>query len=260
MRVFAKRRYGFARMNNYIFRGNNMKKPLAKRALLCVAAVALVAMSSLPASAGGGHGYGPHTEEFRLIYPLTTIPWYPAEKMIENCGGTYEYAKARITYEQRHGKTYVHLRVNNTAPNTLWTVWLGLDGGSVSPLTDLGITALANTSEVDALAAATPSWRLNQTANDLGLTGDDGTGSQHVANGFWTDRHGYGEFRVKLDFPLNKGAYQWREYDASLPRSAIGGGAFKLRIVSHCVDQTGHGLTPGIPGEVNKFHEMWFDW
>ena len=32
---------------------------------------------------------------------------------------------------------------------------------------------------------------------------------------------------------------------------------FTLRVVSHCVDQVGHGLTPGIPP---RFHEMWFDW
>ena len=241
-----------------------MKRLLGKRALFCVSAAALVAMSSLPASADGGHGYGPQHEEFRLIYPLTTIPWYPAEDMIKNCGGTYDYAKAGLRYEQRNGKTYVRIKVANTVPNTFWTVWLGLDGGSTSPLTGLPITALGNTSEVGDLAAATPSWRLNEAANDLGFKGDDGTGSQHVANGFWTDKHGYGEFHAKLDFPLNKGAYQWKEVDGSLPRSAIGGAAFRLRVVSHCVDQTGHGLSPGLPGEAlggeNKFHEMWFDW
>ena len=241
-----------------------MKKPLARRSLVCASAAALVAMSSIPASADGGHGYGPQHEQFRLIYPLETIPWYSADDMIANCGGTYEYATANLTYEQYGGQTHVTIKIANTAPNTFWTVWLGLDGGSTSPLTDLGITALSNTADVYKMASVTPSWRLNQTANDLGFTGDDGTGSRHVSNGFWTDKHGYGEFHAHLDFPLNKGAYQWKEVDESLPRSAIGGGAFRLRVVSHCVDQTGHGLTPGLPGEalggVDKAHEMWFDW
>lgn len=179
-----------------------MKRLLGKGALACVTAIALVAVSSLPASADGRHGYGPRTEEFRFIYPLTTIPWYPAEDMVRNCGGTYDHAKAKITYEQRHGKTYVYIRVKNTVPNTLWTVWLGLDSGSASPLTGLPITALANPDDVGALVKVTPDERLTQQAADLGLHGDDGTGSQHVANGFWTNRWGYGEFRARLDYPL----------------------------------------------------------
>ena len=235
-----------------------MKRRFGKGALACVSAVALVAMSSLPASADGRHGYGPRTEAFRFIYPLETIPWYPAEDMVKNCGGTYDHAKAKITYEQRGGKTHVYIRVKKTVPNTFWTVWLRTDTGSTSPLTGMPITALANPGDVGGLVKYTAHDRLTQEALDLGLQGDDGTGTAvDVANGFWTDRWGYGEFRAKLDYPLVKGAFQWQEFDSSLARSAIGTAPFRVRVVSHCVDQVGHGLLPGIPP---RFHEMWFDW
>lgn len=43
--------------------------------------------------------------------------------------------------------------------------------------------------------------------------------------------------------------------DAAVPPVAIAGpqGPYTLRIVSHCTDQLGHGLTSGDP-------EWWFDW
>lgn len=226
-----------------------MMKKLSAGVFATVAAISLAALSAAPASADGW--YGRHAQDFRFIFPLAGIPWYPQEDMVKNCGGTYDHAAAKIWVRQRDGKTHVKIHVSNSVPNTLWTIWLRLD--KPSELTGLPITALANPSDTSALAAITPDANLTQTAKDLGLSGDDGRGGRHAANAFWTDKWGNGAFYAKLDYPLVKGAVQFQDFDATLARAAIANAPFRLRLASHCDDNAAHGLVPA-------FHEMWFDW
>ena len=72
-----------------------------------------------------------------------------------------------------------------------------------------------------------------------------------------------------LDYPPIKGAIQFQEYDVDLEPTAIGSSPqvpFTLRVVSHCLDQVGHGLVPG--GELDRVtedpaspaHQIWFEW
>lgn len=233
-----------------------MKRNDNSRVCFLASAIAVIAFASLPASADGF--YGAHSQAFRFIFPLSGIGSYPVDEMVENCGGTYDDAQARIWVRQRDGKTHLKIHVTKSVPDTLWTIWLRLD--QPSELTGAPITALANSHDTAALAAITPAGNLTQTANDLGLKGDDGSGSKHAANVFWTDRWGNGSYYAKLDYPLVKGAFQFNEFDATLARNAIGDGPLgpvahgvRLRLASHCFDQRAHGLVPGK-------HEMWFDW
>ena len=88
-------------------------------------AIAVIAFASLPASADGF--YGAHSQAFRFIFPLSGIGSYPVDEMVENCGGTYDDAQARIWVRQRNGKTHLKIHVTTSVPDTLWTIWLRLD-------------------------------------------------------------------------------------------------------------------------------------
>lgn len=192
--------------------------------------------------------------EFATIFPLAGVPGYPPEAMIANCGGAFEDASARLFLHQRNGTTWVFVNVRNAVPSTFWTVWVRME--RPSPLTNAPVMALANPSDIAALASATPDASLTAAAKAIALVGDDGSGSTTLANGFWTNAVGHGWFGIRLDYPLVRGAFQFTEFHESLARVAIGNAPnapFALRVASHCEDQVGHGLVPGK-------HEMWFDW
>ena len=212
-----------------------------------VSFVFFLSLSEINANGSKNKNY----ESFKTIFPLDGISGYPPEEMIENCGGEFVNAEAKLRVRQKNGKTTINIWVKNAVPYTFWTVWLKLH--SPSPLTGAGVTAVANPDDIEELSEVTPDSVLTDTAIDLGLVGDDGSGSTDVVNGFYTNKHGKGHFRIKLDFPIIKGAYQFQEFDSSLDPLPVGVAPFSLRVASHCDDQVGHGLVPG-------FHEMWFDW
>ncbi len=96
---------------------------------------------------------------------------------------------------------------------------------------------------------------LTMAALVMGLfpvgSGDDGTGTMELSlipNGFLTDNSGRGHFSTDLDYPVLDGAYPFQDADLSdfgimLDESAPV--AFKARpfaIVSHCLDNSGHGV------------------
>jgi hypothetical protein len=184
------------------------------------------------------------------------------------CGGGsegWDDAEADIKISQKGTGSEVEIEVEGAKPNTFFTVWLrikgkgGLNSGG-SPLTGGGATPLASGSELDALNAVSP-W-------------NDPAGSDTVANGFWTDEDGEGEFKAKLDFAVVGGAYPFQEItgtahptkDALLPNvpTAIANPAdtgqsatgFLIRVISHCTDNVGHGLAPSIGS--NPGREAWF--
>lgn len=225
-----------------------MNQNTSSKFLISILGTLLCLVATTAAASGNG------IEKFTTVFPMDfgNPVTYTAEEMVQNCGGEFEDARAWMTLLQRGGRSFVHIRVSNTVPDTFFTVWLWVNGGS--PLTVASVTALANPDEIPALGAATPASALTADANTLGLLGDDGSGSPEAPNGFWTNHRGNGSIYLKLDFPIVKGAYQFQEFGGNLaPARVIGNAPFSIRIASHCVDQVGHGLVPGK-------HEMWFDW
>ena len=194
--------------------------------------------------------------------------------VIKECDGAFDGsdyqgqlpASARISSVQLGGNTYLSVTLEHAKPNTLYTVWLrvkGVDreghsfGGS--PLTNGGATPLASGSKLDDLESISP-W--------------NSPGSTRLANGILTNAGGWGQLITKLDFPLRGGSYPFNKISsASLenirnlqnpsakavpvaivnPRDSNVDGPFAIRIVSHCQDGLGHGLSPAD-------RETWFDW
>ena len=196
-----------------------------------------------------------HPMEFTNIFPRN-------DDEFQRCGGEeYPEARATIRLRQAAGKTSVVIQVTDAKPNEFWTVWVR--HGEINPLNLRKVIPLAPTSEIPALAAVTPDDKLNPAIFEPG-TGDDGTGSTEVANGFWTNEYGNGRFRITVDFPVIKGAYQYQDLDLSNPIfkpgvelgpilvATLPQETFSIRVVTHCVDHTGHGLIPA--------GEPWFDW
>ncbi len=192
-------------------------------------------------------------DDMTMIYPTDfgNPVSYTAAEMIQNCGGEYADASGKIWVTDVPGGTNVKVQIDDVVPSTFFTVWLKLDGGS--DLTGAGVTALADTDEIAELGAATPAVVLKQPALDAGIVGDAGQGTTDQVNGFWSNHNGKAVANFSVDFPVSKGAYQFQEFDSALTRKAVGTAPFTLRVVSHCVDQVGHGLVPGK-------HEMWFNW
>ena len=140
--------------------------------------------------------------------------------------------------------------MQNGRPDTLFTIWLMLAGGS--PIMKAGATALVPT---DRLPEAV---EIMKTPNST------------AANGFTTDAEGNGSVTVHLDFPLIGGAYPFQRFEGfdamdaaytnenprAIPVAIPGAGAgvpFTLRLASHCGDNLHNGLVAGP-------HEPWFNW
>ena len=190
------------------------------------------------------------------------------------CGGGvngFDGAIADIEISQKGTSSKVEIDLEGGSPNTLYTVWVRMkgsahggagNGGTTfggSPITGGGATPLAHS---DGLAQLVADWV--------------GSGSPTQPNGFITDENGDGEFEVKLDFPVVGGAYPFNRmsHDTHLlaasknpaawpnptaivnpSEAGIGGPStpFMIRMVSHCQDQTGHGLSP-------SKREAWFQY
>lgn len=193
------------------------------------------------------------------------------DTVIGECDGAYdgtdyhgqEPASAKFRAIQVDNMTKVKIVMKHGRPNTLYTVWLRVkgndqDGNSFggSPLTNGGATPLAPSTDLDQLSAE---WI--------------GEGSPNSANGFWTNAHGNGTFVKRLNFPLTGGAYPFNDISAAAlsdirtnknanatgtpttivdPRANGVSGPFLIRIVSHCQNDLGAGLSPSI-------RESWFD-
>lgn len=159
-------------------------------------------------------------------------------------------ATAHLKLTQAATSSRVTVSVEGARPDTLFTIWLMLAGGS--PLMKAGATALVHT---DDLAEAVELM---------------GAPSTEATNGFTTDAKGNGQVTLELDFPIVGGAYPFQRYagfDAENPAftrdapkaipvaipDASSGVPFTLRLASHCGDNLHNGLVAGQ-------HEPWFDW
>lgn len=168
-------------------------------------------------------------------------------------------AAAQLELVQRSGASSVKIDVQNVRPKTYFTMWLRLRGKDIngntfggSPLSGSAGTALAPSSDLQALVEAT----------------GPGNGNDQNPNGFWSDENGNATFRIDLDFPIINGAYpfhRFKEFNpaderlkaerpAIYPVAIVGkDGPFTLRMVSHCTDNVGHGLS-------SADREWWFLW
>ena len=145
------------------------------------------------------------------------------------CGFDYSNATETVSvFNLPGGRSAVRLDMRNGPPNRLITTWVKLDG--TSPITGAGATPLARTSLIDDLAEATP-----PSAGSPAPRG----------NGFYTDHNGNGGKTFIVDFRLS-GDYPFSTYDPTLPDVAVGDTPFTLRSITHCVDELGHGLVPGV--------------
>jgi len=178
-------------------------------------------------------------------------------------GLDWQGATAELMVRQVGGGSTVDINVKDAIPNTLFTVWLRIQGGDGwnrdvndnkgSPLTGGGATPLASGTELDALNAISP-WV-------------NAAGASSSANSFTTNAQGNGGLAVDLDFPVVGGAYPFQATATSrpgwegvpnvahaIPTPATSPGTpFLMRVISHCTDQASHGLSPAT-------REAWFQY
>lgn len=192
-----------------------------------------------------GHSIATDCQDPNADYPYTPYDWPDAT--------------ALLALEQQNGASSVHIKVRKARPYTFFTVWLRLKGtdlkGNVyggNPFTGSPGTPLAPTSDLPKLLASSAPH----------------PGSDQDPNGFYTDENGDANFSIDLDFPIINGAYPFHRFagfdptderlavenPAIYPVAIVGrDGPFTLRIVSHCTDNLGHGLSSGL-------REWWFLW
>jgi hypothetical protein len=177
-------------------------------------------------------------------------------------GNDWQDATASLVVTQSGYGSKVEIEVEGATPYTLFTVWVRLKGSShganfgSSPITGGGATPLANSADMGTLVA---DWI--------------GPGSSTEPNGFRTDGSGEGSLTLDLDFPVVGGSYPFNGMNAAdlalaqskrpvalaIPTTIVNptdsaiDAPFLLRILSHCQDDLGHGLSPG-----NR--EAWFQY
>jgi len=187
-----------------------------------------------------------------------TQPSGSGDTILANCGASGGNQTAHVKVSQEDGTSKARFRVRNARPNTVYTVWLRVKGGAGfnpggSTLTGGGATPLAPGSALVGLNDYSP-WGLHPV------------GSTTPTNGFTTDADGDANWTANLDFPLIGGAYPFQDgptvarpgHDGHInvptaivdPRTG-NGGPFMIRMISHCTDGLGHGLSPGT-------REAWF--
>ena len=171
---------------------------------------------------------------------------------IDPSGNDWQGATATLLARQVGNGSTVDIQVRNAVPNEVFTIWLRLKGDvdgvpinpDGSPLTGGGSTPLAPGTDLPTLIANSSDVNPDGTPNPV--------------NGFTTNQNGAGFFSIDLDFALIGGAYPFNEV-GSLPTAIVDptavnvNASFLLRMVSHCTDHAGHGLSPGT-------REAWFQY
>jgi hypothetical protein len=171
-----------------------------------------------------------------------------------NCGGPdYQGATGRLNISQSEGSSTVNVEIEDAVPNTHFTVWVRIKGGAGfndagSPWTGGGATPLCSGTDHAVLNANSP-WNNPAGTTDL------------LCNSFMTDGNGDGTLTSTVNFPVVGGAYPFQQaggassrpgHDghADVPTAIVDprtgtGGPFMIRVVSHCTDNSNHGLSPG---------------
>jgi hypothetical protein len=200
-----------------------------------------------------------------------TQPSGSGDTILANCGASSGKQSATVRVSQEGGNSTAKFRVRNARPNTVYTVWLrmngsgpgdenGLGGGTGgSPMTGGGATPLAPGYTLDGLLHYSPPF----------------AGSANPTNGFTTDSKGNANWTAHLDFPIVGGAYPFQRASTAAVQALRDAGStwpmerrphpvanaadpdisapFLFRVISHCTDGVGHGLSPGV-------REAWFQY
>jgi hypothetical protein len=201
----------------------------------------------------------------------------------ENCptdpsGKDWQGARAGVRIKQHGNSSTVDIRVKGAVPKTVFTVWLrtrgtGPDGSEIGwhqPRAD-GRSCNGSSLTCGGATPLAPGYMLDQIIHYTSPF----AGTSNPTNGFTTDKHGNAKFSIYLDFPVVGGAYPFHlaSEDAVANWQAAGGNPdarriptavvnasdpdisapFLLRVISHCTDQLGHGLSPGT-------REAWFQY
>jgi len=179
-----------------------------------------------------------------------------------NCGGPdYQDSTGKLTIAQSGTSSTVNVEIEDAVPNTHFTVWMRIKGGSGfnsagSPWTGGGATPLCSGTEFDDLNANSP-WNNPAGTTDL------------LCNSFYTDGAGDGTLKTTVNFPVVGGAYPFQQSGGTaagpggdaipdVPTAIVdprtgNGGPFMIRVVSHCTDNANHGLSPAT-------REAWFQY
>ena len=224
-----------------------------KKLNLTIIAAVIAGMSGSALAAKGGSGGGGFTLDDDMSRRGALSTSGSGHTVEGNCGGAdYQDATAHITFDQKSGSTKATVTVADAVPNTHFTVWTRIKGGSGfnsggSPWTGGGATPLCSGTEFASLNANSP-WN-----NAAGSTAP-------LCNSFSTDSAGNGTFSSTVNFPVVGGAYPFQQaggasarpgHDdhADVPTAIVDprtgtGGPFMIRVVSHCTDGANHGLSP----------------
>ena len=244
-----------------------MKKPIINMAIAAFL-VGGMAASSLALAAKNDDTVIPKTF---LTVRGDTQPSGSGDTILANCGASSGLQSATVEASQSGSSSKVEIEVRNARPDTVYTVWLRMNGtgpgdengaggnSGGSPMTGGGATPLAPGSALDGLLHYSP----------------PNAGSGDPTNGFVTDGYGNADFEIELDFPLIGGAYPFQNASTEAVQALRDAGSswplvrkphpvanptdpnisagFLMRVISHCTDQVGHGLSPGV-------REAWFQY
>jgi hypothetical protein len=190
---------------------------------------------------------------------------------VDPSGNAWQDATATLRIEQEGDQSVARVKVKDAVPNTVFTVWMRMAGSS--PGDETGANNVIGPNPMNG-GGATP--LLPGSALDVALSqSPPNAGTATPTNGFTTDKKGNATFTIGLDFPVIGGAYPFhRASDAAVtdlriagstwplvrtpaaivnPNDTGIGGPFLLRVISHCTDGLGHGLSPAV-------REAWFEW
>ena len=186
------------------------------------------------------------------------------DTVVGNCGddgNAWQGATAELEIEQSGTGSEVNIEVKGAVPNTHFTVWMRVKGGTGfndagSPWTGGGATPLCSGTEFADLNANSP-WNNADGSEDA------------LCNSFVTDANGNADFETDLNFAVVGGAYPFQQSDgasarpghdahADVPTAIVdprtgNGGPFMIRVISHCTDNANHGLSPYV-------REAWFQY
>jgi hypothetical protein len=244
---------------------------MQKRTTLAVTIAALLGGLTVSSVALAGKGDDTVIPKTFMTVRGDTQPSGSGDTILANCGASSGIQTATVEATQSGSGSKVEIEVRNARPDTVYTVWLrmsgsgpgdetGTGGGSGgSPMTGGGATPLAPGSALDGLLHYSPPF----------------AGSPTPTNGFVTDAYGNADFQIELDFPLIGGAYPFQNASTEAVEALRYAGStwplvrkphpvanptdpnisapFLMRVISHCTDQVGHGLSPAV-------REAWFQY
>lgn len=186
-------------------------------------------------------------------------------------GNDWQGATATLKIRQVGNSSTVDIDVKGAVPNTVFTVWLRMAGTGPGDETGAGGGIGPNPMNGGGSTPLLPSHLLDKALSES----PPFAGTPTPDNGFTTNPLGNAHFSVDLDFPVIGGAYPFQRASTPAvqvlrdagsswplerkpapvvnPADANISGSFLLRVMSHCTDQLGHGLSPAV-------REAWFQY